>query len=76
MSKIFDDGVISQNFDVIAIFPIHDQLLFLYHRKKGCGIDGFNGPRHLLFLKEYLKVYSYTAFKISQCGRVQVNVIL
>ena len=26
--------------------------------------------------RKYLKVYSYTAFKISQCGRVQVNIIL
>ena len=66
MSKIFDDGVISQNFDVIAIFPIHDQLLFLYHRKKGCGIDGFNGPRQEIF--KGILLHSFQNLPVWSCS--------
>ena len=39
-------------------------------------MNGFNGPRHLLFLKEDLKVCTYADLKISLYGRVQVNIIL
>ena len=38
-------------------------------------MNGFNGPRHLLFLKEDLKVYTYADLKICLYGRVQINII-
>ena len=39
-------------------------------------MNGLNGPRHLLFWKEDLKVYTYADLKIFLYGRVQVNIIL
>ena len=38
-------------------------------------MNGFNGPKQLLFLKEDLKVYTYADLKISLYGHVQVNII-
>ena len=38
-------------------------------------MNGFNGPRHLLFLKEDLNVYTYADLKTSLYGHVQVNII-
>ena len=37
-------------------------------------MNGFNGPRHLLFLKEDLNVYTYADLKTSLYGHVQVNI--
>ena len=39
-------------------------------------MNRFNRPRHLLFLKEDLKVYIYADLKIFLYGHVQVNIIL
>ena len=39
-------------------------------------MNGLNGLRHLLFLKKYLKVYTYEDLKISLYGCVQVNIVL
>ena len=39
-------------------------------------MNGFNGPKNLLVLKEGLKVYAYADLKIFLYGRVQVNIIL
>ena len=51
-------------------------MLFLDYRKEGYGMNGFDEPTHLLFLKEDLKVYTYTDLEISLYGRVQINIIL